>query len=256
MKVANNIEELIGHTPIVKLSKASKDSGAVIYGKCEFMNPNGSVKDRIGVNLINDGIKRGLIKEGTVIIEPTSGNTGIALASVCAVKGLKLILTMPDTMSVERRNLLKALGAELVLTPGADGMKGAIAKQHRFPVGLSNGEDVAYFCKVFFSTTVYYTQKPTAVTLWHEDSLRHNIEELKKQDIELVKTILNDPFYKGALEYLRKDFISRRCLELFRKLFLAGEKRLARLYFIKAVIAKPVCIFKIDYLVKFIKSLI
>ncbi len=135
-------------------------------------------------------------------------------------------------------------------------MKGAIAKQHRFPVGLSNGEDVAYFCKVFFSTTVYYTQKPTAVTLWHEDSLRHNIEELKKQDIELVKTILNDPFYKGALEYLRKDFISRRCLELFRKLYLAGEKRLARSYFIKAVIAKPVSIFKIDYLVKFIKSLI
>jgi len=135
-------------------------------------------------------------------------------------------------------------------------IKGTIAKQYRFPVGLSNGEDVAYFCKVFFSTTVYYTKRPTAVTLWHEDSLRHNIEELKRQDIGLVKTILNDPFYKGSLEYLRNDFISRRCLELFRKLYLAGEKRLARQYFIKAVASKPLYIFKTDYLVKFIKSLI
>lgn len=135
-------------------------------------------------------------------------------------------------------------------------VKGAIARQFRFPVNLSNGEDVAYFCKVFFSTTVYYTQKPTAVTFWHEDSLRHNIEELKKQDIALVREILNDPFYKNALEYLRKDFISRRCLELFRKLFLAGEKRIARTYFIKAIAAKPLNLLKTDYLIKFIKSLL
>jgi glycosyltransferase involved in cell wall biosynthesis len=132
--------------------------------------------------------------------------------------------------------------------------KGTIAKQFRFPVGLSNGEDVVYFCKIFFSTTAYYTQRPTAVTLWHEDSLRHNIEELKRQDTALVRAILNDPFYGGALEYLRKDFVSRRCLELFRKLYLAGEKGLARTYFIKAIAAKPSNILKIDYLVKFIKS--
>ena len=131
MKVANNIEELIGHTPIIKLSKASKDSGAEIYGKCEFMNPNGSVKDRIGVNLINDGIQKGLIKEDTVIIEPTSGNTGIGLASICAVKGLRLILTMPSSMSVERQKLLKAFGAEIVLTPAEKGMRGAVEEADR-----------------------------------------------------------------------------------------------------------------------------
>jgi len=134
--------------------------------------------------------------------------------------------------------------------------KGSIAKQFRFPVGLSNGEDVVYFCKIFFSATAYYTQRPTAVTLWHQDSLRHNIEELKRQDTALVGAILNDPFYGGALEYLRKDFVSRRCLELFRKLYLAGEKRAARAYFVKAVTAKPASILKIDYLIKFIKSLI
>lgn len=132
--------------------------------------------------------------------------------------------------------------------------KGNIAKQFRFPVGLSNGEDVVYFCKIFFSATAYYTQRPTAVTLWHEDSLRHNIEELKRQDTALVRAILSDPFYRGALEYLRKGFVSRRCLELFRKLYLAGEKGTARAYFIKAIAAKPSSILKIDYLVKFIKS--
>lgn len=128
MKYANNITELIGNTPLVKLQGASNTSGATVLGKCEFMNPSHSVKDRIGTNMINAAIKAGLIKEGTTVIEPTSGNTGIALASVCAALGIKLVLTMPSSMSIERRRLLKALGADLVLTAPEKGMKGAIEK--------------------------------------------------------------------------------------------------------------------------------
>lgn len=126
MKYANNITELIGNTPLVKLQGASNASGATVLGKCEFMNPSHSVKDRIGTNMINAALKAGLITKDTTVIEPTSGNTGIALASVCAALGIKLVLTMPSSMSIERRRLLKALGADLVLTPPEKGMKGAI----------------------------------------------------------------------------------------------------------------------------------
>ena len=128
MKYANNITELIGNTPLVKLQGASNASGATVLGKCEFMNPSHSVKDRIGTNMINAALKAGLITKDTTVIEPTSGNTGIALASVCAALGIKLILTMPSSMSIERRRLLKALGADLVLTPPEKGMKGAVDK--------------------------------------------------------------------------------------------------------------------------------
>ena len=128
MKYANNITELIGNTPLVKLQGASNASGATVLGKCEFMNPSHSVKDRIGTNMINAAIKAGLITKDTTVIEPTSGNTGIALASVCAALGIKLVLTMPSSMSIERRRLLKALGADLVLTAPEKGMKGAIEK--------------------------------------------------------------------------------------------------------------------------------
>ena len=126
MKFANNLTELIGNTPLVKLQAASEASSATVLGKCEFMNPTHSVKDRIGTNMINAALEAGLINKDTIVIEPTSGNTGIALASVCAALGIKLILTMPSSMSIERRRLLKALGAQLELTPPEKGMKGAI----------------------------------------------------------------------------------------------------------------------------------
>ena len=128
MKIAKNITELIGNTPLVRLNIPSELTGATILGKCEFMNPTSSVKDRIGFNMIRRAMEFGDITQNTTIIEPTSGNTGIALAAQCAALNLKLILTMPESMSIERRNLLKAFGAELVLTPAAKGMNGAITK--------------------------------------------------------------------------------------------------------------------------------
>ena len=138
MNIANNITELIGNTPLVKLNTPSELTGATILGKCEFMNPTSSVKDRIGFNMIRRAIESGQITQETTIIEPTSGNTGIALAANCAAQNLKLVLTMPESMSIERRNLLKALGAELVLTPAAKGMNGAIAKAEELQASTEN----------------------------------------------------------------------------------------------------------------------
>jgi cysteine synthase len=127
-RLFNDITETIGRTPLVRLNKVAKDCGATIYLKCEFFNPVSSVKDRIGVAMIEAGERDGKIKKDTVVIEPTSGNTGIALAFVCAAKGYRCILTMPETMSMERRVLLRMLGAEIVLTPGPEGMPGAIRR--------------------------------------------------------------------------------------------------------------------------------
>ena len=127
-RIYNNIVETVGRTPLVRLNKVTAEAPATILLKCEFFNPLGSVKDRIGQAMIEDAERRGVLTKDTVIIEPTSGNTGIALAFVAAAKGYRLILTMPETMSQERRTLLAMLGAKLVLTPGAEGMKGAIAK--------------------------------------------------------------------------------------------------------------------------------
>jgi cysteine synthase A len=126
--IRNSIVDTIGHTPLVRLNHITKGLPATIALKCEFFNPLGSVKDRIGAAMIADAEAKGLIKEDTTIVEPTSGNTGIALAFVAAAKGYKLILTMPETMSLERRTLLAMLGAQLILTPGSEGMKGAIAR--------------------------------------------------------------------------------------------------------------------------------
>ena len=129
-KIAQRLTDLVGNTPLLELNNYSKNKGlrAHVIVKLEYFNPAGSVKDRVALAMIEDAETKGLLKPGATIIEPTSGNTGVGLAFVAAAKGYKLVLTMPDTMSMERRNLLKALGAELVLTPGTDGMKGALAR--------------------------------------------------------------------------------------------------------------------------------
>jgi cysteine synthase A len=137
-KIFNNVLETIGKTPLIRLNRLTNGLKCTVVAKTESRNPGGSVKDRICLSMITEAEKQGLVKPNTVIIEPTSGNTGIGLAMVSAVKGYRLILTMPDTMSIERRNLLKAYGAELVLTPGAKGMKGAINKAAELAANTPN----------------------------------------------------------------------------------------------------------------------
>ena len=127
-RIYDDITKTLGNTPLVRLNRVTEGLGATVLAKLESFNPLSSIKDRIGVSMIDAAERTGLIKEDTIILEPTSGNTGIALAFVCAARGYKLVLTMPETMSLERRNLLKALGAELILTPGAEGMPGAVKR--------------------------------------------------------------------------------------------------------------------------------
>ncbi|HEX8311010.1 MAG TPA: cysteine synthase A [Chthoniobacteraceae bacterium] len=164
-KLYNNIVETVGRTPLVKLNRISAGLEATIAVKCEFFNPLGSVKDRIGMAMIEAAEASGVLTKDTIIVEPTSGNTGIALAFVAAAKGYKLILTMPETMSLERRTLLAMLGAKLILTPGAEGMKGAIARAEELVANTPN----AWMPQQFNNpANPAIHQKTTAEELWED----------------------------------------------------------------------------------------
>ncbi|BBZ70834.1 cysteine synthase A [Mycobacterium paraseoulense] len=165
MSIADNVTQLIGNTPLVRLNRVTEGAVADVVAKLEFFNPANSVKDRIGVAMLDAAEQAGLIKPDTVILEPTSGNTGIALAMVCAARGYRCVLTMPDTMSTERRMLLRAFGAEIVLTPGADGMAGAITKAEELAKN-----DQRYFIPQQFENPANPAihRKTTAEEVWRD----------------------------------------------------------------------------------------
>jgi cysteine synthase A len=165
MKIANDITELVGNTPLVRIRRLTRDSVADVVAKLEFFNPASSVKDRIGVSMIEAAEKAGKINPDTIILEPTSGNTGIALAFVCASRGYPCVLTMPDTMSVERRLLLRGYGAQLVLTPGSEGMAGAIRKAQEMAAN-----DSRYFIPQQFKNPANpeVHRRTTAEEIWHD----------------------------------------------------------------------------------------
>ncbi len=166
-KIAQNLTELVGNTPLMELSAFGKRhlAGAKIIAKLEYFNPLGSVKDRIALAMIEDAERKGLLKPGAAIVEPTSGNTGVGLAFVSAIKGYRLILTMPETMSLERRNLLKALGAELELTPGMEGMKGAIAAADRLRNEIPGAVTLNQFAN---AANPAVHMRTTAEEIWHD----------------------------------------------------------------------------------------
>ena len=167
MKVYDSVTELVGSTPLLELKKIEKEEGlgAKIYAKLELFNPGGSVKDRIAKAMIENAEKTGALKEGSVIIEPTSGNTGIGLCSIAAAKGYRIIITMPETMSIERRNLMKAYGAELVLTDGSKGMKGAIEKANDLAGEIPNSFIPGQFVNPVNPAT---HEQTTGVEIWND----------------------------------------------------------------------------------------
>jgi cysteine synthase A len=164
-RIADSVSELVGHTPLLRLNRVARDCKGEVVAKLESFNPCGSVKDRIGVSMIEAAEKAGQIKKDTIILEPTSGNTGIALAFVCAAKGYPLVLTMPDTMSIERVHLLRMFGAELVLTPGQEGMTGAVKKAEEMAA-----KDHRYFIPQQFRNPANpeIHRKTTAVEIWED----------------------------------------------------------------------------------------
>ena len=172
VKIADSVSELIGHTPLLRLHRITKDCKGEVVAKLESFNPCGSVKDRIGVSMIEAAEKEGLIGKDTIILEPTSGNTGIALAFICAAKGYPLVLTMPDTMSVERVQLLRMFGAELILTPGNEGMTGAVKKAEEIAA-----KDPRYFIPQQFKNPANpdIHRKTTALEIWEDTEGRVDI---------------------------------------------------------------------------------
>ena len=192
MRVANSNVELIRYTPIVKLNRLTDDNAADVYVKLEYFNPGSSVKDRIALAMIEAALEKGDLKEGDTIIEPTSGNTGIGLAMVAAAKGLKAVLVMPDTMSLERRNLLRAYGDELVLTPGAEGMKGAIAKANE--LAKENG----YFVPQQF-------ENPANPQIHRETTGKEIVEQMDQLDA-FISGIGTGGTITGAGEVLKERF--------------------------------------------------
>jgi len=193
MNVKKNITELIGNTPLIRLNKISDESGCEIYGKCEFLNPTSSVKDRIGFSMIQDALKKGLIDKNSTIIEPTSGNTGIALAANCASLGIDLILTMPESMSIERRKLLKAFGAKLVLTPKELGMNGAIQKAKELQKEIKNSIILQQF------------QNPSNPKIHKETTAKEIIEDTDGKIDIFVAGVGTGGTITGVGEVLKKE---------------------------------------------------
>ncbi len=209
-KIFNSVTELIGRTPLVRLNRIVGDGAAEVVVKLEFFNPAGSVKDRVGVSMIETAERDGLINKETVLVEPTSGNTGIALAWVAAAKGYHLVLTMPDTMSIERRNLLKALGAELVLTEGAKGMPGAIKKAEEIAASKKNALMLQQFNN---PANPGIHRRTTALEIWEDTDGKIDIfvsgvgtggtitgvSEVLKKKKPALKTIAVEPYDSPVL---------------------------------------------------------
>ncbi|MFD1706502.1 cysteine synthase A [Siminovitchia sediminis] len=192
-RIANSVTELIGNTPIVKLNRVVDEDSADVYVKLEYMNPGSSVKDRIALAMIEAAEKDGKLKEGDTIIEPTSGNTGIGLAMVSAAKGYRTILVMPDTMSMERRNLLRAYGAELVLTPGAEGMNGAIKKANEL------AKEHGYFLPQQFENSA----NPK---IHHDTTGKEIVEQMGDQLDAFISGVGTGGTITGAGEVLREKY--------------------------------------------------